>query len=119
MLMMPPALATKSGAHSTPRAASSSATDSAASRVLAAPATTAAGARLPGYVARALRDHRHVARRRADVLGRDVVPAQRVDRLGEVEQHVAPAAASRRAAGQHDHALAAPEREAGDRRLVG
>jgi len=42
MLMIPPALATKSGAHSTPRAASSSATDSSASWLLAAPATTGA-----------------------------------------------------------------------------
>ena len=40
--MMPPALATKSGAHRTPRRASRSATDSSASWLLAAPATTGA-----------------------------------------------------------------------------
>ena len=42
MLMMPPALATKSGAQSTPLRARRSATDSSASWLLAAPATTGA-----------------------------------------------------------------------------
>ena len=42
---------------------------------------------------RARGDDRHVARRGADVLGGDVAAAERVDRVAEVQQHVAPAPA--------------------------
>ena len=66
-----------------------------------------------------LRDHGHVAVGGADVLRRDVAAAERVDGVAEVEQRVAPAlAVERRVAGpEHDHALAAAQREAGGGRL--
>ena len=44
----------------------------------------------PHDVARALRDHGHVPARGPDVLGGDVSPLERVDRLGEVEQRRVP-----------------------------
>src|SRR3954468_5085793 len=82
-------------------------------------AGAAARLREPAHVLRRAHDHRHVARRRADVLGRDVRAADRLDGLAEVEQEVAARAALRRPVAEHDHALAAPERQARARRLVG
>jgi len=61
-------------------------------------------------------DHAHVPARGPDVLGRDVAAAQRLDRVGEVEQRRGPQLTLQRGAGRgHDHALAATERQVGDR----
>ena len=49
-------------------------------------AGTAHPAWQPGHVPGALRDHPHVAARGADVLGGDVAAAERLHRVGEVEQ---------------------------------
>ena len=74
-------------------------------------------AREPGHVARASRDHA-CRGRGADVLGRQVAAAERVDGVAEVAQHRR-ARAARRGVGraQHDHALAAAQRQPGDRGL--
>ena len=82
-------------------------------------ARAAAVEREPGDVARALRDDREVLVGRPHVLGGDVAPAELVDGVAEVEQHVAaPRGVERRpVAAEHDHALAAAEREVRDRRL--
>jgi hypothetical protein len=82
-------------------------------------ARAAARLREPADVLRRLGDHGHVAGGRADVLGGDVRAVHRVDGLAEVEQDVAARAALRRAVAEHDHALAAAEREPGAGRLVG
>ena len=50
-------------------------------------AGAAAVRRHPSHVPRHLRDHDHVRRPHADVLGCDVAAAERLDHLGEVEQH--------------------------------
>ena len=64
----------------------------------------------------ASRDHLHVGLRRADVLRGQVRAVERLHRLAEVEQQRAAVLARgrRRAGRQHDHALAAAERQAGD-----
>ncbi len=77
-------------------------------------------AREAGDVLGALRDHPHVAARGADVLGGDVAAAERLHRVGEVEQRRGPVLGGENArGGGHDHALAAAERQVRDRGLVG
>ena len=72
-----------------------------------------------GDVARPLGDDVHVAARGADILGGDVAALHRVDRVGEIKQGVVTAPRRQVVTGpDHDHALAAAEREVGDRRLV-
>ena len=68
-----------------------------------------------------LGDHPHVGLGRADVLGGEVGAVERLDGVAEVEQHGAAASPVGGAVpgGQHDHALAAAEREAGDGGLEG
>ena len=53
----------------------------------------------PYDVLRALRDHDHVGRGRADVLRGDVGAIEDFDRVGEVEQHVVPQRPAGAAAG--------------------
>ena len=74
-----------------------------------------------GDVVGRLGDHGHVAVGGADVLGRHVGAAERADGVAEVQQHVAAVVAGgRRVAGrEHDHALAAAEREPGHGGLEG
>ena len=66
-----------------------------------------------------LGDHGHVAARRADVLGGDVAAAAatRRCRRSRAARPCAARRAARPAGGQHDHALAAAERQAGHGRL--
>ena len=63
-------------------------------------------------------DQPHVGRSGADVLRRDVPAPEQLDAVGEVEQHrVAQLVRELRARLDRDHALAAAEADAGDRRL--
>ena len=63
-------------------------------------------------------DEPHVGGSGADVLGRDVPAAERLDAVGEVEQHrVAQLVRELRARLDRDHALAAAEGDAGHGRL--
>jgi len=82
-------------------------------------ARAAAGAREAGDVRGAPGDDGHVPRGGPDILGRDVAPVDRRDRVGEVEQRGGAVAPVRRPVGEHDHALAAAERQPRDGRLVG
>ena len=74
-----------------------------------------------GDVVRRLGDHGHVAVGRADVLGGHVGAAERVDGVAEVQQQVAALVARGHGVPgrEHDHALAAAEREPGHGGLEG
>ena len=73
-----------------------------------------------GDVARRTRDQTHVTARGPDVLGGDVPAAERVHGVGEVEQRrAADPTRGNDSGGDHEHTLAATEREIGDGRLVG
>ena len=72
----------------------------------------------PDDVLGARSDQPHVGGSGADVLRRDVPAPEQLDAVGEVEQHrVAQLVRERRARLDRDHALAAAEADAGDRRL--
>ena len=73
------------------------------------------------HVRGALCDRDHVARAGAHVLGGDVGALERVDGVGEVEEHGAAVVAigRMRAGRQADHSLAAAQDEVGGRRLEG
>ena len=72
-------------------------------------------------VAGALARDQHVFGRRADVLADAVAPAERVDRVTEVEHRGAPALGGELGVvwSQRDHALAAAEGKSGKRALQG
>ena len=79
-------------------------------------ARVAAARRQPGDVLGPGGDDLHVGLARADVLRGQVVPAERLDRVPEVLQDGLAALRRERrlVRAQHDHALAAAERQAGD-----
>ena len=86
------------------------------------PRARVAGARgEAGDVLGAGGDDLHVRLAGADVLGGQVVAAERVDGVAEVLQHGLPALGREHGlvGAQHDHALAAAERQPGDRGLEG
>ncbi len=86
---------------------------------LGSPRATVVG-RQPGHVAGPLADHHQVLGGDADVLGRDVAAAERLDRVAEVQQQrTAVLADGRRSLRGADHSLAPAELQPGRRGLVG